>query len=440
MTPSTMVRGAAQTVRAAWRDAVEDWGAMARPQRVTTLLLAFLIVGGTILRVQGIGFPPRNTFDEQFYGPTAHHFLLGVPDLHDFHPPLGKLLGTIGLLLFGYNSVGWRYMYLCFGLQNIIIAFWLAREIFASRRAGWLAAAFVAADGFFIAYSRTALIDGMLTCFVLWSVLAAVTARTWRGVAITAILVGAATSIKWSAAQTVAPAMVALLLFNRVPRRTVFLFALSPMVHLLIWKAGLLLMGHPNSPSDLWTVLVTSFRSLRDTGTWDNPLASSWYSWPALYHPIVVKLSSHGVTSRYASSAGNPMLWFPASLLVMGLPLTRGLASSLPRWRIAWQSYFDDSFTHAILVLATGWLALFMLFAVSMGKHSFFYHYQPSYGFAIVLLAGVTARLERHCPRAVVVFLVLVALMAIYFAPVWGEFPLTLDEANRRLIFLPWRP
>jgi len=190
----------------------------------------------------------------------------------------------------------------------------------------------------------------------------------------------------------------------------------------------------------LWHVLVTSLTSLRNTGAYDNPLASPWYSWPALYHPIVVKLSWQGVTSRYASSAGNVVLWFPASVLVIGMPLTRGLASWLPRWRRAWRSLFDDAFTNAVWVLATGWLALLMLFVISMGKHSFFYHYQPSYGFAIVLLAGVTARLERYWPRAIAVFVTLAVLMAIYFAPIWGEFPLTLEEANRRLIFLPWRP
>ena len=440
MMPATMVRGVADTVRAAWRDATDRWGTMGRPQRVTTLLLAFMIVGGVILRIQGIGFPPRNTFDEQFYGPTSHHFLLGIPDMHDFHPPLGKLLGAIGLLLFGYNSVGWRFMYLCFGLQTMIIAFWLAREIFASRRAGWIAAGFVAADGFFLAYSRTALVDGMLTCFILWSILAVVTARTWRGVAVAAVIVGAATSIKWSAAQTLAPAILAVLLFRRVPWQAIFLFALSPIAHFLIWMLGLRVMGHASNPSALWQVIVTAFISLHATGRYDNPLASPWYSWPALYHPIVVKLSSYGTTSRYASSAGNPVFWFPASLLAIGLPLTRGLATLQPRLRRYWASYFDAPFTKAVLVLATGWAALFMLFAVSMGKHSFFYHYQPSYGFAIVLLAGVTAKLEQRRPRAVLAFVSLALLMAIYFTPVWAEFPLTIEEANRRLIFLPWRP
>ena len=95
---------------------------MNRVERATAVLMAFMIGGGVVLRMQGIGFPPRLTFDEQFYAPTAHHYLVGVPDLHDYHPPLGKLIGAVGLLLFGYNSVGWRFMYLCFALQTMVIA------------------------------------------------------------------------------------------------------------------------------------------------------------------------------------------------------------------------------------------------------------------------------------------------------------------------------
>ena len=180
--------------------------------------------------------------------------------------------------------------------------------------------------------------------------------------------------------------------------------------------------------------------SLSDLGRYDNPLASPWYSWPALYHPIVVKLSSSGTTSRYASSAGNVVFWFPAVLLVLGLPLARGLAAWRAGWRKHWPPFFDAAFTKAVLVLAVGWVALITLFVVSMGKHSFFYHYLSSYAFAIVLLAGVVAKLERRWPRAVLVFVALSVLYAIYFAPAWGEFSLTLPEANRRLIFLPWRP
>ena len=440
MTPAKMVRGVVETGRAAWQDAVDRWVAMDRTRRNTSLLLACMIVGGVILRIQGVGYPPHNTFDEQFYGQTTHHILLGVPDLHDFHPPLGKLLGAIGLLLFGFNSVGWRFMYLCFGLQTIIVGFWLTREIFASRRAAWLAAAFIAADGFFIAHSRTAFIDIMLVCMILWSILAVITARTWRGIAVTGILIGLATSIKWSAAQTLVPAVLVVLLYRRVPWYTIFWFGLAPIVHFFIWMVGLRLMGHASDPAAILAVIRSSMTSLHDLGKFDNPLASAWYTWPVFYHPIVVKLSSSGTTSRYASSLGNLVFSFPAALLIVGLPLARGLTTWRVAWRRYWPAFFDASFTRAVLVLATGWAALQALFVVSMGKHSFFYHYLTPYAFAIIVLAGVVAKLERRWPRAVLAYVTLAVLVALYFVPVWGEFALTLQEANRRLIFLPWRP
>jgi len=134
------------------------------------------------------------------------------------------------------------------------------------------------------------------------------------------------------------------------------------------------------------------------------------------------------------------VFWFPAFLLVVGLPLARGLTAWRAAWRKYWPRFFEAEFTKAVLVLAIGWAAMLTLFVFSLGKHSFFYHYLPPYAFAIVLLAGVAAKLERRWPRAVLLFVVLSILYAIYFAPAWGEFPLTLKEANRRLIFLPWRP
>ena len=55
-------------------------------------------------------------------------------------------------------------------------------------------------------------------------------------------------------------------------------------------------------------------------------------------------------------------------------------------------------------------------------------------------MVDVAAKLETRWPRAIVVFVALAVAMGLYLTPVWGEFALTLQEANRRLIFLPWRP
>jgi dolichyl-phosphate-mannose--protein O-mannosyl transferase len=322
----------------------------------------------------------------------------------------------------------------------MVIGYWLGAEIFQDRRAGWFAAAFMAADGFFIAYSRAALIDGMLTCLVLWSMLAVVAARSWRGVVGAAVLIGLATSIKWSGAMTLIPATAALLVFRRVAWYQIFWFALTPVVHLAIWFAGLHVMGHPTDVASVYGVLKNSFVSLQATGAYDNPLASNWYTWPLLYHPIVVKLSTSGESTRYASSAGNIAFWYPASLLVLGLPLLRGVSLLRQGWRRHYARWIDPDFSRAALLLVLGWAALIAMWTLVLGKHRFFYHYMPSYGFAIVLLAGVAARLERRWPRAVFAFVAVAVAVALFFVPVWCEFPLTENQANIRLLPKPWRP
>ena len=155
--------------------------------------------------------------------------------------------------------------------------------------------------------------------------------------------------------------------------------------------------------------------------------------------PIIVKLSIHGTTSRYASSIGNPLLWIAASVSLIADssgPLLHtfraGLRRALdrlraPELRPTW-------------VLATGWFAAIFPWIVARGSYVFMYHYLPAYAFALIYLAGSAAKLERERPRLAFGFVSLVFLVSAYFVPVWGEFPVTEAEANHRLVFRSWRP
>jgi dolichyl-phosphate-mannose--protein O-mannosyl transferase len=427
----------------AWRQA---WARLSRGERATTVAIAVMIAGGVVLRIQGIGFPPRFTFDEQHFVPNARNYLLGLADDND-HPPLGKLFIAIGLLLFGDGPVGWRAASLILGLQSLVIAYWLARELFDDARAGWFAAAFLAADGFFISYSRTALLDGGLTCLVLFSLLAAVTARTWRGVLVCAVLVGLSASIKWSGGLVVVPAVLAVLFRRRARPWSILLFAVAPLVHLGLWLGAFALTERPVSLRGLWTLMVDLFHRHHGMANATNPLASPWYSWPVLYHPIVVKLADHGLKKTYASSAGNPLLFFATTASVAGacaVGLWRAIRSPWRRLRDLEGSATPPTPTHehtrAVALLAAAWLALLAPWTVGRGGYVFMYHYLPSYAFGLVLLAGLMARLERRHPWMVVGFVGLALGFAIFFAPVWGEFPITESAAIHRLVFIPWRP
>lgn len=412
--------------------------ALPSSRAVVTALLTVLIVGGVVLRIQGFGAPSYYTFDEELFARNAHNYLLGAADAND-HPPLGKLVMAVGMLLFDYDSVGWRFASEWFGLQTVLIAFLLARELFEDPRCGGFAAAFVAADGFFIAHSRAGLLDGTLTCLVLWSVLLAVTARGSLGVLAAAVMVGLATSVKWSGIASVAPAALAVLLLGRVKKRTVLLFAVVPVVHVALWSFGLYITGQPHDPRAVWDVMVRLFRHHVQMGHNTNALASPWYSWLGLYHPIVVKLSYHGAYGRYAAEIGNPLTWFSGVLVAIGVPFVALVSTFWSRARRLFHD-IEPEIRRGILTLALGWFALLSPWIVGRGKYTFMYHYLPSHGFALILLAGFVAALERRRPVVATAFTALTLGVAMYLAPVWGEFPLSETAAHYRLPFPTWRP
>lgn len=424
---------------AAVRAVARTWEEMSLVRRCTTACLAIMIVGGVALRIWDIAYPPGDTFDEAFFDVGAQNYLLGLPDVND-HPPLGKLIEAVGILLFGYNSLGRRFASLCFGLETLLVAYWFGRSLFSSRRAGVIAAAFFAADGFFVAYSRAGLLDGILCGFILFSVLLAVTARSYLGVLASAVSLGLAASIKWSGIMAVVPAAGAVLLLGRAPPLAVLMFAATPLVHCGLWMAALRMTHSPSDPVSLFKLMAQLYRHHLDLGKVDNGLASPWYSWIILYHPIVVKLADYGRGSRYASSGGNPVLWVPGTLAIAALPLTSLVVKIRELFGRARPAFLSAELVRRALVPCIGWAANLAPWTVARGKFIFWYHYMPSWAFAVILLAGIVQQLEARHPKIAFGFVLSALLMAAWFAPVWGEWPLSLRAANMRLWFVPWRP
>lgn len=421
-------------LRAAWKDWVPR---MSNP--ATGYLLAFMVVAGVVLRIQNVGYPFHYGFDEHQYVGAAHQFLTCVPDTGECcHPPLSKLLIGVGMVLFGNTPMGWRFMPLCFGLQNIVLVFLIASTLFKDRKAGWFAAAFMAADGFYLSYSRAALPDMMLASFVLWSILAAITARGWAGVLACAVLVGLAASIKWVGLLVGIPACIAILLLGRVHWYTLVAFVVVPFVHLAVWMIGLKMIGHPNDPVSVWQEMLHRQRIHLGFPHHTNPAESAWYTWLVLYHPLVIKSAYSGAKARLASSIGNPLLWITADMCLVGLPVAGAAWALRTRWRERWRPWFDSDANKALAILGVAWLSMMLLW-ISGRIVTYWYHYLTPWGIALTLLGGVISRLDRRFPKGVLVFLILVLAISIYFAPVWAEIPISTSAAHRRLIFPLWR-
>lgn len=442
MTSTTDTAGGSGLLRTARDEISRRWAKLTPNEQIITGCLAVMIVGGVILRIQGLALPTWFTFDEEGFVKNAHNFGLRVPDTND-HPPLGKLLIAVGLMLFGYNSVGWRFVPLVFGLQTVFLTYWLGRLTFERSRVGWIAAAFVAADGFFISYSRSGLFDGMMLTCIIWAMVMAFGASSWRGVLASAVFIGLAMSIKWIGIVTVVPATLVILVRRRVSIFSVLHFAIVPVVHMLIWMGSRKLTGVPSGVMDTWNEMVRLFHHHLGLGKFHNDLSSSWWGWPIEAHPVVIKFSSSGMRGRYSSSVSNLLLFFSVTILAIVFPLATLVTTLKTKLRRYWPPTLDAHTTKGSLLMMAGWFIFMIPWVLTMstrGNYTFHHYYLPPYAFGVVMLAGLVERLERKRPKLAVAYVALACAISIYYAPVWGEFLISSSAAKHRLFMHNWMP
>ena len=142
----------------------------ARRARVLAVVLPLLLVSvaGT-LRFYRLGDPPRIYFDEVYYANDAKQTLAhGIEQGFAVHPPVGKWVIAAGISAFGYDSVGWRFGVAVAGTLTVLGAYLLGLRLFRRRGVAALGALLLTVDGLAFTMSRIAMLDMILTCFVVF--------------------------------------------------------------------------------------------------------------------------------------------------------------------------------------------------------------------------------------------------------------------------------
>ncbi|MCA9795703.1 MAG: phospholipid carrier-dependent glycosyltransferase [Candidatus Eremiobacteraeota bacterium] len=175
------------------------------------LWLVVITLLGLALRAYNISFPERAYFDEIYYARAARELLQNEPDPNSVHPPLGKHLIGLGMVVtdrlraHGFalsEPFGWRLTCLVMGTACIPLVYWLAFRVGrGSTRLASMAALLVATDLLHIAESRIAMLDMPLSFFCLLGL-----CHCWRyaeepgplQALLAAATFGLATACKWS--------------------------------------------------------------------------------------------------------------------------------------------------------------------------------------------------------------------------------------------------
>src|SRR5713101_7122459 len=317
--------------------------------------------------ISGLGKPndiaPNSpfVFYELYYANDANKDLL-CQDYYDPAPTLAKLIIAIGIKLFGFNSLGWRFMPALFGTALIPLMYLLARQLLSVRFFANAAGVLTAFDGMTFVESRTAVIDIVPITLVVLAYLLfhlhlnADTARRRRWtIVLTAVVLGLALGAKWTtlAAYGVIIVILALRLILRWTRYdsktggiallsldflAAIFYGLSFIRYLTITH-GITNLPQPAlnfapfhfNPGAAWTEIAEWHRQ-----TWlyhihlkaDHIFYSPWWSWPLDFRPVVYYYTGQGLGVDQTTGStlvaeifnlGNPVIWWAATISLIGI-------------------------------------------------------------------------------------------------------------------------
>lgn len=106
-------------------------------------------------------------FDEIYHARTAYENVRNVYPYEVSHPPLGKLIISIGIQLFGMTPFGWRFMGTLFGVLMLPILYYFLKRLFGSAAISSCGTLIFAFDFMHFVQTRIATIDTYAVMFTL---------------------------------------------------------------------------------------------------------------------------------------------------------------------------------------------------------------------------------------------------------------------------------
>lgn len=98
-------------------------------------------------------------FDEIYHTRTAYEHLHNMKPYENTHPPLGKLLISVGILLFGMNPFGWRIVGTLIGVAMAPLMYTFGKRLFGKTRYAFMTSFLMTFDFMHFAQTRIATID-----------------------------------------------------------------------------------------------------------------------------------------------------------------------------------------------------------------------------------------------------------------------------------------
>jgi Gpi18-like mannosyltransferase len=397
-------------------------------------------------------------FDEIYHARTAYEHLHRMEPYESTHPPLGKILISLGIKIFGMNPFGWRIVGTLFGILMVPLMYFFGKLLFRKTRYAFMTSFLMTFDFMHFSQTRIATIDVYGVFFIILmyyfmcryyqvSFFTMDFKKTLLPLGLSGLFFGIGVACKWIGIYAGAGLFVLLVLslfrryleYSRAQRfleedaeggdeemrrlmsriagvfprylaltlacSVVFFLVVPAVIYTLSYIPFMMVPGPGHGLKDVVSYqqhIYNYHRNLKAT----HPFSSDWWSWPLLVKPIWYYGGQKFIPSDKVLSIvsmGNPAVWWAGVLAV--------LAALLLLFRNR------DRMLLAVLVGLGAQYVPWML----VPRLTFIYHFFASVPFMIFCLVYVIRYLEGSFPlvrRLVPVYLGLVFLLFLMFYPI----------------------
>ena len=272
-------------------------------------------------------------FDEIYHARTAWENLNGVYPYEITHPPLGKIIISIGITLFGMTPFGWRFSGTFFGVLMLPVIYIFAKRLFGGKAVPAACTLVLASDFMHFVQTRIATIDTYAVFFILLMYLfmyGFITTGSRRELALSGIFFGIGAASKWTCIYAGAGLAVIWLIYvireakaQRLDMRCfwklcgfcVIFFVLIPC---LIYYFAYIPYGTARSISPFSAEYL---RMVLDNQSYmfnyhsgivaEHPYSSRWYQWVLDIRPILYYLEyfNNGTHSSFGAFLNPALCW-----------------------------------------------------------------------------------------------------------------------------------
>jgi len=392
-------------------------------------------------------------FDEVYHPRTAYEYINGLEPYENTHPPLGKLIISLGMLLFGVNPFGWRFFGTLSGVLMVPIGYALARRLLKDKKWAYLATFIFTFDFMHLSQTRLATIDSFTAFmailmyyfmyrYIKMNFYNTPVKKTLPPLLLSGICFGIGIAIKWQGVY--AGIGLAVLFFHSLSMRylefcaakegrligdaekvlstfvpklvktllcaVVFFIIIPFAIYFLSYLP--IMIKNPEGISYFWNN-QQSMLNYHGTLTETHSYGSSWWTWPLDLRPLYAYAPNRDFVpegiSQGISSFGNPLLWWltiPSVLYLL--------------YRTATHKGTQETQT-----ILTGFFALYLPWIV-ISRQAFIYHFFPCVFFvALAIACSLKDLTETHqkLRRYVWIYPVCVLVLFIVFYPVLTGIP-----------------